>query len=82
MFTEEQLENTVIEYFEELGYNYLPASHLNRDEREVLLLERLEAALTKLNPSGSLDVLQQVIRKLQQFDTNDVFTNNKVFCKT
>jgi type I restriction enzyme R subunit len=81
MFTEEQLENTVIEYFEELGYNYLPASQLNRDEREVLLLERLETALTKLNPSVSSDVLQQVIRKLQHFDTNDVFTNNKMFYK-
>lgn len=81
MFTEEQLENTVIEYFEELGYNYLPASQLNRDEREVLLLERLETALKKLNPNVSSDVLQQVIRKFQQFDTNDVFTNNKVFHK-
>ncbi|MBY6274355.1 MAG: type I restriction endonuclease subunit R, partial [Bacillaceae bacterium] len=81
MFTEEQLENTVIEYFEELEYNYLPASKLQRDEREVLLLDRLENALMKLNPGVPMDVLQQAIRKVQHFDTNDVFTNNKVFHK-
>ena len=79
MFTEEQLENTVIEYFQELGYHYLPAHRLQRDEREVLLLDRLEQAITKLNPDISNDVLQQVMLKLRHFDTNDVFTNNKVF---
>ena len=81
MFTEEQLENTVIEYFQELGYYYLPAHRLQRDEREVLLLDRLEQAITKLNPDISNDVLQQVMLKLRHFDTNDVFTNNKVFHK-
>ena len=79
MFTEEQLENTVIEYFKELGYHYLPAHQLQRDEREVLLFDRLEQAISKLNPNISNDVLQQVMRKLRHFDTNDVFTNNKVF---
>ncbi|NLY81034.1 MAG: type I restriction endonuclease subunit R, partial [Lysinibacillus sp.] len=81
MFTEEQLENTVIEYFKELGYDYELAAQLERDDREVLLLDRLESALQKLNPNASMDVLQQAVRKLKSFDTNDVFTNNKVFHK-
>lgn len=79
MFTEEQLEKVVIEYFEELGYNYIHAQNLKRDPREVLLTDRLEAALVKLNQGVSLNVLQQVIKELVRFDTNDVFTNNKVF---
>lgn len=79
MFNEEQLENTVIEYFQELGYNYLPAYELQRKEQDVLLLERLEKALVRLNPNVPIDILLQVIRKLRQFDTNDVFTNNKAF---
>jgi type I restriction enzyme, R subunit len=81
MFTEEQLENVVIEYFQELGYNYLPASELERDEKEVLLFDRLEAALVRLNPGLPLDVIREAIRKIRHFDTNDVFTNNKVFHK-
>lgn len=79
MFTEEQLEKVVIEYFEELGYNYIHAQNLERDPREVLLTERLEAALVKLNQGVPFHVLQQVIKELVRFDTNDVFTNNKVF---
>lgn len=81
MFTEEQLEKTVIEYFGELGYCYLPAHRLHRDLREVLLLNRLEQALAKLNPDVPTDVLNQAILQLKYFDTNDVFTNNKVFHK-
>ncbi|MCR2820042.1 type I restriction endonuclease subunit R [Lederbergia panacisoli] len=81
MFTEGQLEKVVIEYFQELGYDYLPANQLVRDEREVLLLDRLQAALVKLNQGVALDVIHQVIRQLRHFDTNDVFANNKVFHK-
>lgn len=79
MFTEEQLENVVIEYLEELDYEYVHAGHLERDNREVLLLNRLESALVKLNQGLSLEVIHQAIREVKNFDTNDVFTNNKVF---
>lgn len=81
MFTEDQLEKVVIEYFKELGYQYLHAQYLERDQREVLLLDRLEAALVKLNQGVPLNVIQQVIRELKSFDTNDVLANNKVFHK-
>lgn len=81
MFTEEQLEKVVIEYFQELGYSYLHAHHLQRNEKEVLLFDRLEAALVNLNQGLSPEVIQQAIRKIHHFDTNDVFTNNKVFQK-
>ncbi|MFC0298242.1 type I restriction endonuclease subunit R [Geobacillus jurassicus] len=81
MFTEEQLEQAVIEYFQELGYPYLPVGKLERDKKEVLLLDRLEAALMKLNPGAPFDVIREAMRKIRYFDTNDVLTNNKVFHK-
>jgi len=81
MFTEEQLENAVLEYFEELGYTCMPASELGRDVQEVLLLDRLETALLRLNPGVALDVIREAIRKIRHFDTTDVLTNNKVFHK-
>lgn len=81
MFTEEQLENVVIEYFQEIGYDYSHADKLERDEQEVLLFDRLEAALVRLNPGLPLDVIREAIRKIRHFETNDVFTNNKVFHK-
>lgn len=81
MFTEEQLENVVLEYFQELGYGYLLGSRLPRDIKEVLLFDRLEKSLLKLNPGSSLEIIREAIRKIRTFDTNDVFTNNKVFSK-
>ncbi|MFS0637937.1 type I restriction endonuclease subunit R [Mesobacillus foraminis] len=81
MFTEGQLEKVVIEYFEGLEYNYLHANQMDRDVREVLLSKRLEEALVKLNQGVPLEILQQAIRKIRDFDTNDVFANNKVFHK-
>jgi type I restriction enzyme, R subunit len=81
MFTEEQLENVVLEYFQELGYDYIHGSRLLRDLKEVLLFDRLEVALVKINQGLSLDVIREAIRKIRNLDTNDVFTNNKVFSK-
>ncbi|QHE59922.1 HsdR family type I site-specific deoxyribonuclease [Rossellomorea vietnamensis] len=81
MFTEEQLENVVIEYFRELGYDYLHGSRLSRDIKEVLLYDRLETSLMKLNKGVSISVIREAIRKIRTFDTNDVFTNNKTFSK-
>jgi type I restriction enzyme, R subunit len=81
MFTEEQLENVVLDYFQELGYEYLHGSRLLRDLKEVLLFDRLEAALLKINQGLSLNIIREAIRKIRNFDTNDVFTNNKVFSK-
>ncbi|RYL93417.1 type I restriction endonuclease subunit R [Sporolactobacillus sp. THM7-4] len=81
MFREGELEKAVIEYLQELGYGYLHASLLERDEKEVLLFGRLEATLQKLNPEVTSEVLRQAIRKIRHFDTNDVLTNNRVFHK-
>lgn len=59
MFTEEQLENDVIEYFKSLGMTFFHASELGRNEKEVLLFDRLEAALVRLNPGLPMDVSVQ-----------------------
>ncbi|MBE2922499.1 type I restriction endonuclease subunit R [Anoxybacillus flavithermus] len=81
MFTEEQLEQAVIEYFQELGYPYMPTKELKRDKKEVLLLNRLEEALVKLNPEVPVEIIREAMRKIRYFETNDVFTNNKMFHK-
>ena len=47
MFTEESLENVVIEYLKEIDYTYIHGSNLNRENKEVLLLDRLEEFLYK-----------------------------------
>ena len=49
MFTEESFENVVIEYLKEIGYDYTYASNLNRGNKAVLLLDKLEESLININ---------------------------------
>ena len=81
MFTEESFENVVIQYLKELNYDYIHGSNLTRENKEVLLLKNLKTSLININkeiPESSIDY---AIKKIQNFETNDVFTNNKLFHK-
>ena len=81
MFTEESFENVVIQYLKELNYDYIHGSNLTSDNKEVLLLKNLKTSLININkeiPESSIDY---AIKKIQNFETNDVFTNNKLFHK-
>ena len=79
MFTEASFENTVIEYLEELGYTYIQGSALVKEDKEVLLLDRLKSALTALNPEVPSSTIKDAMRLVRNFETNDVLSNNKVF---
>lgn len=81
MFTEESLENVVIEYLKEIDYTYIHGSNLNRDNKEVLLLDTLEERLININKEIPKSSIKEAIRKIRTFETNDVFTNNKLFHK-
>jgi type I restriction enzyme, R subunit len=58
---------------------FFHASELGRNEKEVLLFDRLEAALVRLNPGLPMDVIREAIRKIRHFETNDLFTTTKYF---
>ena len=81
MFTEESLENVVIEYLKDIDYTYIHGTNLNRENKEVLLLDRLEEHLININKEIPKSSIKEAIRKIRTFETNDVFTNNKLFHK-
>ena len=81
MFTEESFENVVIQYLKELNYDYIHGSNLTRDNKEVLLLKKLRANLININKEIPQSTIDYAIKKIQNFETNDVFTNNKLFHK-
>lgn len=80
-FKEASLENVVIEYLKDLNYDYIHGSNLNNDSKEVLLLDRLESKLIEINKGIPQISIKEAIRKIKTFETNDVFTNNKIFHK-
>ena len=74
-FTESVVEEATLAWFAELGYDILYGPDIApgepRAERasygEVVLVERLRAALIRINPTIPADALDEVIRKVRNF---------------
>ena len=81
MFTEQSFETVVIQYLKELNYDYIHGSNLTRDNKEVLLLKNLKENLIKINKEIPQTTIEYAIKRIQNFETKDVFTNNKLFHK-
>lgn len=84
---ESAVEEMAIEELRSLGYTYLSGVDLAPDvlnsERnsygDVLLMGRLQAAMSKLNPSIPADVIHGAARKLSRIATSNMLTDNEEF---
>ena len=89
MINEDQVEQLAIEWFKELGYDYLHgydiAPDSNTPERnsyqEVLLSSRLHTALTKLNPTLPKTAIDEALHILQKPQHATLIQNNRAFHK-
>ncbi|OAI24521.1 MULTISPECIES: type I restriction endonuclease subunit R [Methylomonas] len=85
--TESAIEELALDLFQQLGYSYLYGPDIAPDgehqERqhydEVLLVGRLEAALKRINPTVSHDVLQAALKDVQRVHSPDLLANNETF---
>ncbi len=85
--TEHAIENFAIKLLERLGYEYLYAPEIGPDgerpERanygEVLLVERLRAALRRLNPAVPTEVREEALKDIARLNAPDLLTNNERF---
>lgn len=85
--TENLLEETVLYWLEELGYTILhgpdiapgTAAAERSDYGQVLLLERLRQALTRINPQVSADGIEEALRKIQALGSPDLVDSNRAF---
>lgn len=86
---ESAVEEMAIEELQSLGYNYISGIDLAPDalstERnsygDVLLMGRLQAAMSKLNPTIPADVIQGAARKLSRIATSNMLADNEEFHK-
>ena len=84
---ESAVEEMAIEELQSLGYTYVAGVDLALDapnpERnsygEVLLIGRLRSALSKLNPTIPIDVIQGAARKLSWIATSNLLADNEEF---
>jgi len=86
---ESAIEEMAIAELQSLGYTYISGVDLAPDalnpERnsygDVLLMGRLQAAMTKLNPTIPADAVQGAVRKLSRIATSNMLADNEEFHK-
>lgn len=78
-FTEEKYENSVIELFENMGYNHVYGPDIERDFYSPLYEEVLESDLYRLNKGLPSDAIQDAIFKLKNFENGELVQKNEVF---
>ena len=87
LIDEDQVEQIAIDWFKGLGYDYLNGYDIapdgdnpQRDNyQEVLLPERLQTALVKLNPSLPLSAIDEAIDKVRKHQHSSLIQNNRAF---
>jgi type I restriction enzyme, R subunit len=89
MINEDQVEQIAIDWFKDLGYDYILGYDIAPDSddpqrdnyQEVLLPHRLKAALTKLNPTLPSSAIDEAIHILQKPQHATLIQNNRAFHK-
>jgi len=85
--TESEIEQFAIELLEKQGYQYIYAPSIAPDsetpEREsfkdVLLLEQLQTAVGRINPSIPADIREDAIKQIQRLNSSELIANNEAF---
>jgi type I restriction enzyme, R subunit len=85
--TESEIEKFAIELLEKQGYQYIYAPSIAPDsetpEREsfedVLLMERLQTAVGRINPSIPSDIREDAIKQIQRLNSPELIANNEAF---
>ncbi len=87
MINEDQVEQLALEWFKELGYDYLLGYEIAPDSndpqranyQEVLLSQRLQTALTKLNPTLPKTAIDEAMHLLTKPQYATLIQNNRAF---
>jgi len=88
-YTESHLEEAVLEWFGELGYQIKNGPEIDpqsdaperKDFREIVLVERLKNAVTKINPEIPVEAQEEAIKKVLNAPllSSQQVSNNKAF---
>jgi type I restriction enzyme R subunit len=88
LISEDHIEQVVIQEFIALGYQYINGTDISpdgsmpeREYNEVVLKNRLQEAITKLNPSIPYEAQEEALRKVLRSDSLNLFQNNYTFHK-
>ena len=85
--TESEIEQFAIELLEKQGYQYIYAPDIAPDSdtperqsfEDVLLVERLQSAVGRINPSIPADIREDAIKQIQRLNSPELIANNEAF---
>lgn len=85
--TESAIEKFAIELLETQGFQYIFAPSIAPDSEtperqsfeDVLLLERLQTAVSRINPNIPPDVRKDAIKQIQRLNSPELIANNETF---
>lgn len=78
-FDEATYENSVIELFKGLGYDYVYGPDLDRDYKSPLYEDILSSSLRRINPNLPEAAIEDALYKLHNFENGTLVQKNTVF---
>ena len=82
-FTEEKLEQAIIELLEQEGFPHVVGGNISRDASDVLIKDDLKDFLSTKYAGDNItpNEIDSVIRKLEVFSSSDLYESNKAIMK-
>ena len=80
--TESAIEKHAIEELEKQGYQYIDPDTITAERasyEDILLLERLQKAVARINPTIPADAREDAIRQIQRLNSPELIANNEAF---
>ena len=78
-FTEADYENSIIELFQNMGYQYVYGPDIERDFYSPLYKDVFIEYIHRLNPSLPEEAISDAMYKLQNYENGDLVQKNEVF---
>ena len=79
-YNEASYENSIIELFQEMGYDFVHGPDVeDRDQSSPLFEEELEDTIHRLNRKAPVESRKEAFRKLRHIDAGDLVSQNETF---
>ena len=78
-FTEASYENSIIELFENLGYQHIYGPDIERDPHAFLMDNQLRSSLEMINPQLPSAAINEAIYKIKNYEAGSLVSKNEIF---
>ncbi|MCM5527235.1 type I restriction endonuclease subunit R [Parasegetibacter sp. NRK P23] len=79
ILTEEEIEKMALQTLQQHGYETLYGANIDRPYNEVVLTNRLQAAIDKINPDIPAEVREEALRNISRIPSTNLLANNEAF---